>query len=106
MLFAAGVNVHSQEYKNGYLLGSLAAGAICGLWPLCAGLSRGRPLMGVIGFFACIPCGFLLGCLLALPAAFVFKTLISALPTPRPADDDEFPDAPFNPYANGNRSAF
>jgi len=104
MLFAA-VDVNSQEYKNGVLLGSLIAGVICGLWPLLAGLSKGRPIMGIIGFFACIPSAFVLGCLLALPVAFVFKTLISVLPSPEPPGN-QLDDAPFNPYANGNRSAF
>jgi hypothetical protein len=84
-LFADGIDVNSQEYKIGVLLGSLAAGAICGLWPLLTGLNRGRPVMGVVGFVTCIPCGFLLGCLLALPVAFVFKLLIGALPEPGPS---------------------
>lgn len=57
MLFAAGVDVDSEEYKIGVLLGSLAAGAACGLWPLLTGFSKGRPVAGVVGFLACVPCG-------------------------------------------------
>ena len=84
-LFADGIDVNSQEFKIGVLIGSLAAGAVCGLWPLLTGLRNGRPIMGLVGFLTCIPCGLLLGCLLALPVAFVFKLLISALPAPEPS---------------------
>jgi hypothetical protein len=105
MLFAA-VNTHSQEYAFGVLVGSLIAGVVCGLWPLCVGLSQNRPIMGTVGFFTCIPCGFLLGLLLALPVAFVFKLLIQAMGRPNPPSGDEAQNAPFNPYANGKRSAF
>jgi hypothetical protein len=105
MLFAA-VNTNSPEYAFAVLLGSLIAGVICGLWPLCVGLSLNRPIMAVIGFFTCIPCGYLLGCLLALPVAFVFKLLIQAMGRPDPPSGNEFQDPPFNPYANGKRSAF
>ncbi len=51
MLFAAAIDVHSQEYKMGVLLGALTVGAICGLWPLLAGISKGRPVIGLVGFF-------------------------------------------------------
>jgi hypothetical protein len=105
MPFAA-VNVNSQAYATGYLLGRLSIGVVCGLWPLFAGLRKGRPLTGVIGFLACIPCGFMFGWLLALPASFVFRTMIGAMNQPKPSGDDGFQDAPFNPYANGKQSAF
>jgi hypothetical protein len=84
-LFADGIDVNSQEYKTGFLIGSLISGAICGLWPLSVGLKKGRPIMGVVGFVTCIPCGYLLGCLLALPVAFVFKLVIGALPESEPS---------------------
>ena len=106
MLFAAGVDVNSPEYQAGVLIGSLAAGVISGLWPLLTGVSKGRPIVGIVGFFTCIPCGYLLGFLLALPVAFVFKTLIGVLPAPAPSLPEELGDTPFNPYANGKRSAF
>jgi hypothetical protein len=106
MLFGRAIDYNSRDYHNGHLLGMLAAGVICGLWPLFAGLRKGQPLAGVIGFFACIPFGFLAGCLSALPAAFVFKSLIGAMSGPKPPGNDAGQDAPFNPYANGKRSAF
>ncbi|MBP3955494.1 hypothetical protein J8F10_09390 [Gemmata sp. G18] len=105
-LFAAGIDVNSRDYKNAQMFGALTAGAVCGLWPLLSGFSKGRPILGIIGFFTCIPSAVFLGCLLSLPVAFVFKLLIGAMGSPKPPRKDDFPDEPFNPYANGKRSAF
>ncbi|MDB5311983.1 MAG: hypothetical protein JWO38_6185 [Gemmataceae bacterium] len=110
MLFAA-VDVNSQAYAFGHLLGALPAGVICGLWPLSAGSRKGRPVLGVVGLGACVISGALLGCLLALPMAVFFRLLIGVLDHPTPPGGDGLGgdgpgDRPFNPYANGKRSAF
>jgi hypothetical protein len=105
MLFAS-VDYNSQAYANGVLIGSLLAGLVCGLWPLLAGASKGQPILGALGLFVCIISGYVLGLLLALPVAFVFAKLIGAMHRPKPPVDDASPAVPFNPYANGKRSAF
>ena len=89
------------------LIGAIFAGAVCGIWPLTAGAKKGRPGLGVIGFFACLGSGFVLGCLLALPMAIFFRLLIGALDHPPPPggyglDDDRFDD----PYERRQRSAY
>lgn len=106
MLFGYVVDYNSRDYHNGRLLGMFTVGVLCGLWPLFAGLRKGRPLAGVVGFFACIPCGFIAGWYSALPVALVLKVLIGAMSGPKPPGNDVAQDAPFNPYANGKRSAF
>ena len=111
MLFAtllASIDVNSPEYKAGYTLGVMAAGVGCGLWPLITGLRKDRPVLAILGFFVCIPSASLMGCLLALPVAFVFKLLIDVVGPPRPARRDDGFDAPeYNPYGgNGKRSDY
>src|SRR5262249_52986326 len=102
MLLATG-DLNSDAYAHFVLTGSLLAGVVCGLWPLRTGLRLDRPITGGIGLFVCLPCGFLFGCLCGLPVAFAFHLLIEALGRPNPPGDD-FPDTPFDPYANGKRT--
>jgi hypothetical protein len=88
------------------MVGLFCATVVIGLWPLLLGFSKGRPLLGLTGFFACIAGGYAFGCFGSFPIALVFQALIGSMNRPKPPDRDEPPDAPFNPYANGKRSAF
>jgi hypothetical protein len=102
-LLLANVNVMSREYAAGQLLGLFTATVVVGLWPLLAGISKGRWLIGLAGFCACIAGGFRFGCFGSVPAAILFHALIGAT---KPRGGDDRPPPPFNPYANGKRSAF
>src|SRR5262245_42614258 len=88
------------------LMGALFAGALCGLWPLSAGMNKGRTGVGIVGFFACLASGFILGCLLALPTALFFRLLIGLLERPPLPGGEGIGGEPFNLYAHGKRSAF
>ena len=88
------------------VIAALFVGALCGLWPLAAGARKGRPGLGATGFFACLGSGFFLGCLLAFPTAVLFRVLIGLLDHPAPPGGDGLGGRPFNPYADGKRSAF
>jgi MFS family permease len=102
MLFA----VDDSAYTFGLLVGAIFSGVICGLWPLSAGAKKGLPVIGIIGFAACVVSGFVLGCILALPTALFFRLLISVFPSPEPPPSEHLDDRPFNPYAGGKGSAF
>lgn len=105
LLFADGIDVTSRDYQNGALIGAMVAGVLCGLWPLLTGFNRDRPVIGIVGFFACVPSAFFAGCLLAVPVAFVFRTLIVAIGPPNPPRDD-YQDGRYDPYARGRRSEY
>jgi len=103
MLFAQEID---PAFLVGAMIGGVVMGVICGLMPLKAGAAKGRQTLGMVGFACCAISGLLLGCLLALPVAIVFRMVIGFLP-PAPSPLDEMqPDEPFNPYAGGKRSAF
>ena len=68
MLFADVVNTGSPEYRMGFLLGGLTVGVLCRLMPIRAGFQKDQPLIGVIGFFACVASGFMCGLLGAIPS--------------------------------------
>ena len=101
MLFA---NELSPEESVFLLIGALFAGAVCGLWPLGAGIRKRRPGVAVTGFIACLISGVVLGCLLALPTAIFFRLLIGVLDPPPMPGGDGMGGEPFNPYAHGKRS--
>ena len=68
-----------QSYSTiALLIGSLLAGSFCGLAPLITGFIRKHTALGFVGFICCLVGGFILGIILALPAAVIF-TLIIAL---------------------------
>jgi hypothetical protein len=87
------VDTNSPEYANGRVLGLLAATVGMGLWPLVAGVRKGRPLLGIVGFFSCIAGGLLVACWGSFPVALFFSLLIGAMgrptdrPKPPPRDD-------------------
>ena len=106
MLFAQEAVQH-DAFAVGVLIGALVVGVLCGLWPLNAGFKKGRPGVGIAGFFACLGAGFVLGILLALPTAIIFRLVIGVLDHPAPPREDSVLESePFNPYADGKRSAF
>jgi len=105
MLFAE-AELDPEIQTIAVVIGALFMGAICGLWPLGAGMKKGRPGVGMTGFVACLGSGFVLGCLLALPMAIFFRLLIGVLERPPLPGADGLDSEPFNPYANGKRSAF
>ena len=60
-------------------------GLLLGLIPLIAGVKRGKPNLGIAGFFACALSGGLLGVILAGPVCAVFAWLIRREPAPPPS---------------------
>jgi len=109
MLFAEEA-LPPDAFAIGVVIGALFVGVLCGLWPLSAGIKKGRPGVGIAGFFTCLGAGFVLGILLALPTAIIFRLVIGVLDPPAPpvgdAGGEGLGGEPFNPYANGKRSAF
>jgi len=63
-------------YTFGLIFGSLGMGALCGLAPFFLGKNYNNKNLGMIGFFACVISGFILGALLAIPVAGVFSLII------------------------------
>ena len=60
----------------GTIFGALAMGALCGLAPFYLGKNYNKNNLGMVGFFVCVICGFILGALLAIPVAGVFSLII------------------------------
>lgn len=73
-------------FMIGVLIGALVVGVVCGLLPLCVGISKKRPVLGGVGFVACIGGGLVLGLLLAAPLALVFTVIIAVMGPPQTAD--------------------
>jgi hypothetical protein len=80
------VDTTSPAYATGRVLGLLTATVVMGLWPLVTGVRKGRPLLGIAGFFACIASGLVVACWGSFPVAVFFSSLIGAVgrPTDRP----------------------
>jgi len=53
-----------------WLMGSLIAGAVCGLFPLSWGLKKGKIAVGIGEFFACVLASIILGLIMSI---FVFN---------------------------------
>jgi hypothetical protein len=88
-----------QAFLIGALIGGFIVGVLCGLVPLIVGIVKKRPVLGVVGFVSCVPCGLLLGLLLAGPVAAVFTIIIAVQPTPesynsRGYDRDDYDERP------------
>ena len=79
---------HSPEFMAGLVVRSLVTGGVCGLFPLCIGLSRKRADLGIGGMLLCIVCGFCGGLLIAAPMALIVATAIYAF-TPRPREHSD-----------------
>lgn len=79
------------------IIGALVVGIICGLAPLIAGKVKNQFKLGLIGFICCIVGGFILGIILALPAAIIF-TLVITLKKPAETQFQNPPDPP--PFSN------
>jgi hypothetical protein len=90
---------NSPEFMAGLVIGSLVAGGLCGLFPLCIGISRKRVDLGIGGMLLCIVCGFCGGLLIAGPMAVIVATAIYAF-TPKPR---EYSDAEALNYTALNR---
>jgi hypothetical protein len=82
------VDTTSPAYANGRALGLLAATVGIGLWPLVVGLRKGRPLLGVAGFLACVGSGLAVACWGSFPVALFFSSLIGAMGQPKSPRDD------------------
>lgn len=65
-----------SAYQVGVLIGSIGVGCIMGAIPAICGAVKGKIRLAVIGFFACVISGFLLGLLLSVPVCAVFVFLI------------------------------
>ncbi|MEQ1646193.1 MAG: hypothetical protein ABL959_22265 [Pyrinomonadaceae bacterium] len=66
----------TQEVMMYAALFNAAIGLVLGLVPLILGFIKGRSKYGVIGFFACLVGGAILGIILSLPAAIFFTWLV------------------------------
>lgn len=70
-------------FKIGFVIGIILVVLICGGIPIAVGLSRRRPVLGIIGGVASVCAGLLFfGCLTGLPTALVFVAIILALGEP------------------------
>jgi hypothetical protein len=56
---------------------------LCGLIPLALGRKRERVALGWVGFGLCIPAGFLLGLIGALPMAGLMSLVIMIVGSPK-----------------------
>jgi len=63
-------------YKIGYAVGALTISVICGLVPLKIGSREGLPVIGVLGFIACVVVGFLFGGIFAALTAILCSIII------------------------------
>ena len=73
---------------NANLMSSLIVGVALGLGPLIVGWRRDKFRLGMIGFFACLVSGVLLGYVFAGPVCGVFIALIIKEPD-NENDDNE-----------------
>lgn len=83
----------NSTHLIGLLLGALVVGIFCGLAPLIAGKVKNQLRLGVIGFICCVVGGFILGLIIALPAAVIF-TLVIALKKPAESQFQTPPEPP------------
>lgn len=58
------------------IIGALITGAIIGAIPAICGAIKGKVQLAIIGFFACLLSGLILGMILAIPVCAVFLWLI------------------------------
>jgi hypothetical protein len=58
------------------IIGSLIAGAIIGAIPAICGAIKGKIILAIVGFLACLVASYLLGMILAIPVCAVFLWLI------------------------------
>jgi len=79
LLAQIGGGANDQARQAGMLVGIIMAVVISASIPLAVGLSRGQPLLGVLGAICAIPAAFLLGCLGGLPVAGLFTVIIMSV---------------------------
>ena len=73
------------------IIGSLISGAVVGAIPAICGAKKQKLKLGILGFFTCVICSFLLGLLLSVPACAVFLYLIFK-PEKKGPDDTNTPN--------------
>ena len=83
-----------KAYQAGAIVGALIAGVLSGSIVLAVGRSRGQEVLGLIGFVVCIPCGLVMGLLLALPVAGLFSLFILVLSSSGSSDRNSYAGYP------------
>ena len=73
---------------NANMMSSLLVGAALGLGPIIVGWRRDKLRLGMMGFFACLVSGVLLGNVFAGPVCGVFIALIIKDPDNENDDND------------------
>jgi hypothetical protein len=72
-----------QATRIAAIVGAILAGCICGCFPLYLGIRRGRPILACLSLLICTGAGFLLGIILAIPAAVACSATIKGMPSRR-----------------------
>jgi hypothetical protein len=67
---------NDPAFQAGVVVGIIFAAIVCAAIPIAVGVTRGHPIIGVIGGICAIPAALLLGCLGGLPVASVFVVII------------------------------
>ncbi len=105
-LFAQNNAADAAAFQAGQMIGIVIAMVLCFAIPLSVGISKGQPILGVVGGILAGGSAFPCGCLLGLPVAGVFVAIILATAQPAKAprrrdryDDDDY-DRPRNDPRN------
>jgi hypothetical protein len=75
-------NANPAAFRAGLVIGIIIAVVVCGSIPLVLGLSRGQPVIGVIGALITAVTSGLFGCLGGLPMASVFVVIVLVMGKP------------------------